>query len=179
MEQKVYRIAPYESEDWNWLWYSAGATFLVWCFIDNFFFEIPGWVYAVIFALSCLGFGLARIRQRGVELFLSGDGIRVCNGGRETVPLTPWSAFEQGYIVCDRSGGNNDTYFLLTPKPLDREELDRVCFDLSTTKPCGIWKDYIAVKTKRSHNKTIQTAIGERLRVEEFVYDMSVCDEEE
>ncbi len=177
MEQKTYRIAPYEKEHWDWLIYAVLAPFMLMCFCMNTDLELPWWVYVLLFTLACLGFGQARIRQRGVELFLSGDGIRVCNCGQETVPLTPWSAFACGYIVkihsYDRDGRSTDTYFLLTGKHLDKDTLDRVAFDLFTTKPCGIWKDYIAVKTSKTDNKTIRTAIGERLPVKGFVYDMS------
>ena len=183
MEKKTYRIAPYEKEYWDWLLYAGMTTFMCWCFCSNVELELPGWGYGVIFALACLGFGLARIRQRGVELFLSADGIRVCNGGQETVLLTPWSAFECGYIVTiysySRSGRDMDTYFLLTGKPLDKDTLDRAAFDLLATKPCGIWKDYIAIKTSKYDNKTIQTAIGDHLPVKGFVYDMDDYEETE
>ena len=176
MEQKIYRIAPYEKERWDWLLYALFTPFMLMCFCMNTELELPWWVYMLVFALACLGFGRARIRQRGVELFLSADGIRVCNGGQETVSLTPWSAFESGYIVTiysySRSGRNMDTYFLLTGKPLDKDALDRVAFDLVATKPCGIWKEYIAIKTSKYDNKTIQTAIGDHLPVKGYVYDM-------
>ena len=43
---------------------------------------------------------------------------------------------------------------------------------MQTEKPCGIWKDYIAIKTSKYDNKTIQTAIGDHLPVKGFVYDM-------
>ena len=183
MENETYRIAPYEKERWNWL-YSAGAvTFLVWAFSDFLWFHMPSWGYAAIFAVSCLVCGFARIRQRGVELLLSENGIRVCNGGKETVPLTPWSAFGCGYLVkiCsyDRTGRSTDTYFLLAGKTLDTEELDRVSFDLTGTKPCGIWKDYIAVKTGKYDNLTIRNTVGKWLRIEEFVYDTSAYENTE
>ena len=183
MEKKTYRIAPYEREQWNWLFSAGAVTFLVFCFSDFLWFDMPGWGYAAIFAVACFVCGLARIRQRGVELFLSADGIRVCNGGQETVPLTPWSAFECGYIMTiysySRSGRDDDTYFLLTGKPLDKDTLDRAAFDLSATKPCGIWKDYIAIKTSKYDNKTIRSAIGDHLPVRGFAYDMSDYEETE
>ena len=183
MEKKTYRIAPYEKEHWQWLLYAAMATFMLWCFCSNVSIELPGWGYGLFFMLACIGFGLARIRQRGVELLLSADGIRVCNGGKETVPLTPWSAFECGYIVIiysyDRSGRNTDTYFLLTGKPLDREKLDEVSFHLVASKPCGSWKDYIAVKTGKYDNLTLRNSVGKWFRVEEFVYDMSAYEDTE
>ena len=183
MEQKTYRIAPYEKEHWKWLLYAGAVTFMFYCFADYFWYDMPGWVLAVVFAVSCFCCGLARLRQRGVELFLSADGIRVCNAGKETVPLTPWSAFACGYIVkiysYDRSGRNTDTYFLLTGKTLDREKLDEISFYLVATKPCGIWKDYIAVKTGKYENATIRNAVGKWLRIEDFVYDMSAYDDTE
>ena len=183
MENKTYRIAPYEKERWNWLSSAGAVTFLVWAFSDFLWFHMPSWGYAAIFAVSCLVCGFARIRQRGVELFLSENGIRVCNGGKETVPLTPWSAFGCGYLVkiCsyDRTGRSTDTYFLLAGKTLDTEELDRVSFDLTGTKPCGIWKDYIAVKTGKYDNQTIRNTVGKWLRIEEFVYDTSAYENTE
>ena len=183
MEKKTYRIAPYEKEHWDWLFSAGAVTFLVFCFSEFLWFDMPGWGYAAIFALACLVCGLARIRQRGAELFLSGDGIRVCNSGKETVPLTPWSAFDCGYIIkiydYNRYGRSMDTYFLLTPEPLDKQKLDEVSFDIHTTKPCGIWKDYIAVKTGKYDNLTIRNAVGEWFRIEEFVYDTSVYEDME
>ena len=183
MENKTYRIAPYEKERWNWLYSAVAVTFLVWAFSDFLWFDMPGWGYDLIFAVSCLVCGFARIRQRGVELLLSENGIRVCNGGKETVPLTTWSAFGCGYLVkiCsyDRTGRSTDTYFLLTGKTLDTEELDRVSFDLTGTKPCGIWKDYIAVKTGKYDNQTIRNTVGKWLRIEEFVYDTSAYENTE
>ena len=177
MEKKTYRIAPYEKEHWQWLWGAAGITFFCWCFSDYLWFDMAGWVYGVIFALSCLLLGLFRIRQRGVELFLSEDGIRVRNHGRDTVPLTPWSAFVCGYIFELREGELDDpeeihTYFLLAGKLLDQEAVDKVAFDLWATKPCGIWKDYIAVKTSKAENNTIRNAIGSQLPLMELCIDI-------
>ena len=176
MEHKTYRIAPYEKEYWHWLFFAAAVTFLSWCFSDYLWFEVPGWAYWVIFSLSCLGFGFARIRRRGVELLLSEAGIRVRNGKRETVSLTPWSAFECGYIfklVAGSLGPNQepDTYFLLTGKPLNREMIDQIAYDLNCSKPCGIWKDYIAVKTRKADNNTIRNAIGSLLPLKELRVD--------
>ena len=176
MEQKVYRIAPYEKERWDWLIYAFFAPFMLMCFCMNTELELPWWVYMLVFALACLGFGRARIRQRGVELFLSEDGIRVRNHGRDTVPLTPWSAFDSGYIFKLFAGSlgahqDADTYFLLTAKPLDQELIDKIAFDLNCSKPCGVWKDYIAVRTKAADNRTIRTAIGSQLPLTELCID--------
>ena len=183
MENKTYRIAPYENERWNWLFSAGAVTVLVWAFSDFLWFDMPGWGYAVIFAVSSLVCGLVRIRQRGVELMMSQNGIKVCNNGKETVPLTPWSTFECGYIVkiysYEQTSRIMDTYFLLTGKPLDAEKLDRISFDLTGTKPCGIWKDYIAVKTGKYDNQTIRNTVGKWLRIEEFVYDTSAYEDTE
>ena len=99
MEQKTCRIAPYEKERWDWLLSAVLIPFMLMCFCMNTDWELPWWVYVGVLILACLGFGKARIRQRGVELFLSDKGIRVCNGGQETVGLTPWSAFDASYIL--------------------------------------------------------------------------------
>ena len=176
MEQKTYRIAPYEKEHWNWFFSTAAVTFLVFCFSEFFWFDMPMWGYALIFAVGALGFGLARIRQRGVELYLSEDGIRVCNGGKETVPFTPWSTFECGYILTLAWHGvkgqhYEDTYFLLSRKALDQETLDQISFDMSNTKPCGIWKDYIASRTSPANNNIIRNDIGSRLNLQERSFD--------
>ena len=176
MEKKTYRIAPYEKENWQWLWGAAGITFLCWCFSDYLWFDMAAWGYGMIFSLSCLLLGLFRIRQRGVELFLSEDGIRVRNHGRDTVPLTPWSAFDSGYIFKLFAGAlgahqDADTYFLLTAKPLDQELIDKIAFALNCSKPCGVWKDYIAVRTKAADNRTIRTAIGSQLPLTELCID--------
>ena len=183
MENKTYRIAPYEKERWNWLFSAGAVTVLVWAFSDFLWFDMPGWGYAVIFAVSSLVCGLVRIRQRGVELILSQNGIKVFNNGKETVPLTPWSTFECGYIVkiysYEQTSRIMDTYFLLTRKPLDAEKLDRISFDLTGTKPCGIWKDYIAVKTGKYDNQTIRNTVGKWLRIEKFVYDTSAYENTE
>ena len=85
MEQKPCRIAPYEKERWDWLLSAVLIPFMLMCFCMNTDWELPWWVYVGVLILACLGFGKARIRQRGVELFLSDKGIQVCNGGQETV----------------------------------------------------------------------------------------------
>lgn len=174
MDKKTYRIAPYEKEYWHWLIYAMMVTFLVWLFSDFFWFDMPNWSYAVIFLLACVGFGLSRIHHRDVEMLLSEDGIQINNRGRETLRLTPWSSFDSGYILklfsYSKRYDDCDTYFLLTEKPLNEEMLEQISFDLRTTKPCGIWKEYIVVKTGKADNKTIQNAIGDRLEIKEYVY---------
>ena len=176
MENKTYRIAPYEKERWDWLLSAVVVPFMLMCFCMNTDWELPWWVYVGILALACLGFGKARIRQRGVELYLSEDGIRVCNGGKETVPFTPWSTFECGFILTLAWHGvkgqhYEDTYFLLSRKALDQETLDQISFDMSNTKPCGIWKDYIAIRTNRANNNIIRNVIGSRLNLQERSFD--------
>ena len=181
MEHKICRIAPYEKERWDWLLYAVLVPFMLMCFCMNTDWELPWWVYVVAFVLACLGFGMARIRQRGVELFLSDEGIRVCNGGKETVRLTPWRAFDAGYILSIVWYGDHsrhvDTYFLLSGKKLDKDALDCIAFDLQTEKPCGVWKEYIAVKTTKALNNAIRTAIGSRLPLMELRIDTGVYDE--
>ena len=181
MEQKTCRIAPYEKERWDWLLSAVLIPFMLMCFCMNTDWELPWWVYVGVLILACLGFGKARIRQRGVELFLSDKGIQVCNGGQETVGLTPWSAFDAGYILSIVWYGDHsrhvDTYFLLSGNPLNKDTLDRIAFDLQTEKPCGIWKEYIAVKTGKEHNNAIRTAIGSRVPLKELRIDTCVYDE--
>ena len=183
MEHKIFRIAPYEKDRWEWLIYAALTPFMLMCFCMNTDLELPWWVYALVFTLACLGFGKARIRQRGVELFLSDVGIRVCNSGKETVRLTPWCAFDAGYILTIVWYGNRsryvDTYFLLSGKPLDKEALEHIAFDLRIAKPCGVWKDYITVKTTKADNNTIRTAIGTRIPLKELRIDTDVYNEAE
>ena len=107
-------------------------------------------------------------------MLLSEDGIQINNRGRETLRLTPWSSFDSGYILklfsYSKRYDDCDTYFLITEKPLNEEMLEQISFDLRTTKPCGIWKEYIVVKTGKADNKTIQNAIGDRLEIKEHVY---------